>query len=212
MILDPAFAWLGDAVFNDYSQFGEDGVLQAIFSAIGAENEWCFECGASDGLFFSNTRRLIERGWSAVLVEADKPAFNRLLQNNAQFGDRVTCINELLGSSHRIDGILAHAGAPIHIDLAVIDVDGQDYYLFNSIMRYRPRVVMVEFDRNADGDFIPSLGGPGQAGGLAIQKLAAGKFYHLVYKNFCNAIFVQNRIVMPLLDGGQKLMELESAQ
>jgi hypothetical protein len=191
MIVDPSFAWLDDAAFNDYSQFGEDGVLQAIFSIIRPANEWCFECGAADGLFFSNTRRLIEQGWHAVLAEADDRSFARLLENTAPFGDRVKCTKQVVGSTCRIDGLLHLAGAPLDIDLVVIDVDGQDFYLFNHILQYRPRVVMVEFDQNADEDFIPTLDGAGQAGALAITKLARGKFYQLVHLSRCNGIFVQ---------------------
>jgi hypothetical protein len=200
---EPHFAWLENMAFNDYSQFGEDGVLQAIFSVIHPANEWCFECGAADGLFFSNTRRLIEHGWRGVLVEADPQAFSRLVQNNAN--DLITCCNHLVGDSHRIDGILHGAGAPLDIDLVVIDVDGQDYYLWNSILQYRPRVVMIEFDHNADADFIPTLGGKGQAGSMAIRKLGAGKFYELVHANKCNGIFVQ-RPLARLLRGAPGTM------
>ena len=56
---------------NIYSQFGEDGVLAEIFKRIGATNKQCFECGAADGKWFSNSRRLIDEGWSAALIEAD---------------------------------------------------------------------------------------------------------------------------------------------
>ncbi len=203
MTPDPDFVWLEDMVFNDYSQFGEDGVLQAIFSVIEPANEWCFECGAADGLFFSNTRRLIEQGWRGILVEADPKAFARLVVNNAN--DRVTCCNYLVGDSHRIDGLLHRSGAPLDIDLVVIDVDGQDYFLWNSILQYRPRVVMIEFDQNADEDFIPVLGGPGQAGSLALRKLAAGKFYDLVHANKCNGIFVQKKLAR-LLRGTREEM------
>jgi hypothetical protein len=98
------------------------------------------------------------------------------------------------------------AGAPLDIDLVVIDVDGQDYYLFNQILQYRPRVVMVEFDHNEDEEFIPTLGGEGQAGALAIQNLGMGKFYELVHATWCNAIFVQ-RSLARLLRGGHKMLK-----
>ena len=192
--IDRRFQWIAQHAFNDYSQFGEDGILQAVFSELDPASRWCFECGAADGLFFSNTRRLIESGWHGVLVEADEAAFGRLVENNAPFADRVRLFNCLIDNTNRIDDILQAAGAPADIDLAVIDVDGQDYYLFNSILRYRPRVVMVEFDGNADPDFIPTLGGPGQAGSMAMRKLAAGKYYELVYANRCNLIFVPQRL------------------
>ncbi len=43
---------------NDYSQNGEDGIIDAIFAAIAPTNRWCCEFGAWDGLHFSNSRRL----------------------------------------------------------------------------------------------------------------------------------------------------------
>ena len=71
-----AFRWLEDRAsrtdINVYSQFGEDGILAAIFEKLGTCNKWVLECGASDGVFFSNSRKLIEEGWNGVLVEADR--------------------------------------------------------------------------------------------------------------------------------------------
>jgi hypothetical protein len=186
------FDWLEKHPFNDYSQFGEDGVLEAIFSVIGVSNQWCFECGASDGLFFSNTRRLLEQGWRGVLVEADKPLFDRLQKNSAAFGDRVRCVNETIGRDRRIESVLHESGAPRDIDLVVIDVDGQDYHLFNSLLRYRPRVVVIEFDcRSRCSDDLPAWGGAGQAGERAISKLAAGRFYTPVCRTHSNFILVK---------------------
>lgn len=185
------FDWLSERAANLNSQFGEDGILEAIFSVIHPSNKWCFECGASDGLFFSNTRRLIEQGWSAVLVEAEQAAFARLEENSKSFGSRVRCVHGLVDKTNTLDDILGHYAVPADIDLAIIDVDGQDYYLFNSLLRYRPRVVVIEFDPNADEDFIPILGGLGQAGARALCRLASGKFYTMVHRNWCNLILVK---------------------
>lgn len=185
------FDWLGNVAANSYSQFGEDGVLQAIFSVIQPANKWCLECGAADGLFFSNTRRLIEQGWNAVLIEAEQAAFARLEENSKDFGTRVRCVHGRVDATNTLEDILSHYAAPTDIDLAIIDVDGQDYYLFNSLLRYRPRVVVIEFDPNTDEDFIPSLGGVGQAGVRAINRLAGGRFYTEVYRNWCNLVLVK---------------------
>lgn len=192
--ISPAFQWLTDTAYNTYSQFGEDGVLQAIFSVIRAENEWCFECGAADGLFFSNTRRLIEQGWKAVLVEADESAFARLHRNSSGYGERIKFFNAKVCDGLRLETVLHRAGAPLDIDLVVIDVDGQDYFLWNSMFQYRPRVVVIEFDPNADDDFIPQLGGEGQAGERAIHALGAGKYYTPVYRSATNIIFVRQQL------------------
>lgn len=186
-----SFNWIEERAYNVYSQSGEDGVLQAIFSVIRPANEWCLECGASDGLFFSNTRRLIEQGWRGVLIEADQLAFKRLCENSEKYADKVRCIFGKVDDTVRLDGILRSSGAPIDIDLVVIDVDGQDYYLLNSLFRYRPRVVVIEYGPNAADDFIPVLGGDGQAGLNAMRKLANGKFYTEVYRSFSNLVLVR---------------------
>lgn len=182
-----SFRWLRDEARNVYSQFGEDGVIEAIFKRITPANRWCFECGAADGLFMSNTRRLIrDQGWTGILAEADPAIFRRLAWNCQDLD--VHLIPERVTD---LDPVLRRAGAPTDIDLAIIDVDGQDYYLFNSLMRFRPRVVVIEFAPNAlDPEFIPERGGDGQAGVEAIRRLGAAKFYTEVFKNWCNLVFV----------------------
>ncbi len=183
-----SFRWLNSRAANVYSQFGEDGVVAAVLEVIRPANRWCFECGAADGLFFSNTRRLVREGWDAVLVEQDAAAFQRLCDNTRDDREHVHLVCERLDT---IDPVLRHAGAPEDIDLVAIDVDGQDYHLFNSMLRYRPRIVIVEYDPNAPADFIPDVGGEGQAGLEAMRRLAAGRFYTEVYRSWCNLVLVR---------------------
>ena len=47
---------------NIYSENGEDGILEKIFSLLSPvldDNKWCVEFGAWDGKYASNTFRLI---------------------------------------------------------------------------------------------------------------------------------------------------------
>jgi hypothetical protein len=148
------FAWLKDKRENHFSQFGEDGILEAIFSRIQRMNSYCCECGAADGTFFSNTRHLIEHwGWSSLQIEADEKLFQKLAERYA--GEkRITCFNYKVHTSgaFSFDRLLQKAGAPFDLDLLVIDVDGQDYWLVNSLISHRPRVLMVEYDPAAERD------------------------------------------------------------
>ena len=209
------FAWLAEKRFNKYSQFGEDGLLEAIFERIGTANRWCCECGAADGIFFSNSRKLIEEGWSAVLIEADEQQYTKLRElyyrKDAQglvhqdypvtcYRRRVTPSNQGEALTATFDQILSEQSAPLDLDLLVIDVDGQDYWLFNSLVKYHPRVVMVEYDPAADRDFIPPIGGAGQAGLNAIINLGIGKYYWPVAITTTNVIFVWQELC-PMLVG-----------
>jgi len=172
---------------NVYSQHGEDGVLKAIFSEIGAENKWVLEIGASDGLFMSNSRALIEDGWSAVLIESDAGKFERLQALYAG-AERVHCVHMTCVD---LDAALSDTPIPQDFDLAIIDVDGQDYHLWNGMLKYRPRVVCCEFSADDADDFIPQRLSVGQAGRRAIMELAAAKCYRPVAECGVNIISVQ---------------------
>jgi len=179
---------------NIYSQNGEDGIIDAIFDKIGTKNKWCLEVGASDGIMFSNTRRLVEVGWNAILIEKDPEKYERLVKNCENYPN-VKTFNLEIGGKNTLDLILARCNAPEDIDLCVIDIDGQDWHVWNQMIRYRPRVMCIEYLPDVENpEFIPAVGGDGQAGRAAIQKLAAGKLYHNSVVTKYNVIALRNII------------------
>lgn len=187
--------------WNVYSQWGEDAILAAIFEWIGTANKVCCEIGAADGLFFSNTRRLIDEGWAALLVEADPEQAAmamRLYAENPRVD--VECAEAGAIGIDTIDNLLKGAGAPKDLDLLSIDVDGQDYYLFNSLMKFQPRVVVVEYAPDADRMFIPPLNGPGQAGIDAVRYVAEARGYEVVVATQTNLICVRKDLAGKLID------------
>lgn len=64
-----------------YSQYGEDLVIQEIFSRINAEptSFRLLDIGAWDPIEKSNSRLLIEQGWSAVLIEPSPTPLRNLI-------------------------------------------------------------------------------------------------------------------------------------
>ena len=134
----PLVPWLIGKARNVYTQFGEDGLIEATFETIGTTNRHCFEIGAADGLFYSNTLRLRESGWMAVLLEADANQFSKLQRD---YGDTAVCIE---GRVTDLDAELAKTGISQNPDFGVIDIDGQDYWMWLDLEEYRPRVMLVE--------------------------------------------------------------------
>jgi FkbM family methyltransferase len=64
-----------------YSQYGEDLIIQEIFSRINspATNFRLLDIGAWDPIEKSNSRLLIEQGWSAVLIEPSPTPLRNLI-------------------------------------------------------------------------------------------------------------------------------------
>lgn len=202
--LDDRFAEFLTAIkpWRVYSQNQEEALLEAIFARIGTANKWAFECGAADGLFFSNTRWLIEHGWSAGLVECDADdyeALQRLYASQPQVKvahrflvphSEVTVAepNVTVGT---LDQTLRDLDAPKDLDLLVLDVDSTEYYLLNSLAEYQPRVVIVEYAPDAEPIFIPELGGKGQAGHLALRYVAEARGYDVICRTPTNLVCVR---------------------
>lgn len=61
----------------DYSQSGEQAVILANCGEPGV----FLDIGANDGVTFSNTRALVDLGWSGVYVEPGSAALAKLVQN-----------------------------------------------------------------------------------------------------------------------------------
>jgi len=82
--------WLLKFKRDEFSQTGEDGIIEKILEILPSNDRWCVEFGAWDGLFLTNARHLIDsKGFSAVLIEADKKKFLDLRRNYAQ-AEKVT--------------------------------------------------------------------------------------------------------------------------
>lgn len=72
-----------------YSQNDEERVLVELFNGFTGK---FLDVGAYDGVEMSNTRKLLELGWSGVLVEPAPHNFEKLIQNCVEYSDRTVLI------------------------------------------------------------------------------------------------------------------------
>ncbi|MBU0571100.1 MAG: hypothetical protein KJ995_08305 [Candidatus Omnitrophica bacterium] len=189
--------WLLEHKRDVYSQTGEDGIIEKILEIIPNNDKWCIEFGAWDGLFLTNTRHLIEsKGYSAVLIEADKKKFGNL-QRNYSHRNNIILINKFVGFGEHdnLDQILCPAPVPYDFDLLSIDIDGNDYHVWKAFSKYRPKLIVVEFNPTIPTHmrFIqpadPSINQGASL--LSLVELGKEKGYELVSVLPFNAFFVR---------------------
>jgi len=181
---------------NITSEHGEDGILKRIFEIISEESRWCVDLGALNGVHGSNVWHLIkERGWAGVLIEADKTYFEKL-QKEYVNNKNVYSINAFVSFKGRdsLDKIFSHTPLPQTFDLFSLDIDGNEYHLWNALMDYRPRVMVIEFNPTIPNDvnFIqPKDMRVFQGSSLrALIALGKTKGYELIATTDVNAFFV----------------------
>lgn len=176
------------------SQWGDDGIIEEIFRRIGTANNFCVEFGAWDGKHLSNTWDLWHnQSWSAILIEGDAEREQALAQSIKDL-PKVTSYNAQVTAhgENSLDHILARLDAPTKLDLLSVDIDGDDYYVLESLTQFTPRVVVIEYNPTIppDLDMVQSQGEYFGASALALVNLAKKKNYGLVCCTETNCFFV----------------------
>lgn len=189
--------YLLDFKKNKTSQFGEDGIIEKILEILPKEEDpWCVEFGAWDGLFCSNTNSLItDKGFQAVLIEGDQKKIPDLKKTYEKFSDRVHILHKWVDfDRNSIDTLLNQTDIPSNFTLISLDIDGEDYHIWHSIIEYKPKIVVIEFNLTIpmNIDVIQKRGSGNALGAsaLALQKLGKDKGYELVSMTDNNMIFV----------------------
>jgi predicted glycosyltransferase len=106
------------------------------------------EFGAGDDLHGSTTFRLIvQKNYRAVLIEGEKPAFEKLKKIYAD-NEKIILKNCYVGFDDQtgLDKILAGTPVPHVFDFLSIDIDGNDYHAWHAIKNYQPKILMIEFN------------------------------------------------------------------
>ena len=201
---------------NTYSQSGEDGVIAEILfriSRFSELNRWCVEFGAWDGVYLSNTCRLIrEDGYSAVLIEGDPKRVEQLKTNLPQQNVIKVCRFISFEGNNQLENVLAETPIPQDFDFLSIDIDGVDYHILDGINRYNPKVICIEFNPTIPNavDFVQPKNFFIKQGSSAkaISRLANEKGYILVSVVGCNVIFVRQDLANFVIEEQPKLEDI----
>ena len=189
-----------------YSQNDEDGILEYLFSRIPRRESFFVEIGVGPpwrggtlrdvretGLE-CNCRLLAARGWRGLFIDGESYP--------AQLG-----VKQEFVTAENINKLLANYMVPEDFDLFSLDIDGNDYWVWEAL-EYQPSVVVIEYNAaiaSSESKTIPydpafdwSAHGRTKYYGaslLALERLAQRKGYVLVYANGVNAFFVRSGLV-----------------
>lgn len=128
---------------NVFSENGEDGIIEKMFSEIKPKSNLCCEFGAWDGIWASNCRNLIvNHNWEAIMIEGDPVRYKDLLKTYGS-NKGIRCLNNYVDNQKNSLNNILSTKEKNNLDFLSIDIDGLDYEIFESLDFY-PQVICIE--------------------------------------------------------------------
>ncbi len=135
-----------DAEFQVFSQWGEDGIIEYLVSVVDCTGcEKFVEFGVQD-YTESNTRFLLRRrNWTGLVLDGSAKDVNKIQQMEEYWRYDLTAKCAFI-TRENINELLRENGFEGEIGLLSIDIDGNDYWVWEAITVVQPRIVVCEFN------------------------------------------------------------------
>ena len=206
---------LKDTGYSVFTQFEEDGMLLFLFATLGTTSKTFIEIGSDDGVNSNGANLILNLGWTGLFIDGNLRSVRRgrhfysKYPTHWAYPPKFVCTKI---TRENVNDVIREAGFSGEVDLLCIDIDGNDYWIWDALEVVRPRVVMIETHvefgyHNIVVPYDPDYCYPGRhkdyhgASPVAMNRLANRKGYRLVGANSYgfNTIYVRNDIGMDLL-------------
>lgn len=130
--------------FRVFSQFGEDGIIQYLISNVVIPQKIFVEFGVED-YKEANTRFLLEHdNWSGMVIDGSETNINSIKNETIYWRHDLTALHAFITKENINDLIASRFSGDIGI--LSIDIDGNDYWIWDSISKISPRIVICEYN------------------------------------------------------------------
>jgi hypothetical protein len=141
------YSEIRDAGFRVYSQFEEDGIILYVLSMIGFKTRRVVEmcCGAARECMATNL--ILNHGFDGYLFDGNA---ENVRAANEFFKHKHDCLLYPPVVTHawitrdNVNELLIQSGCTGEVDLFSLDMDGNDYWIWDAIREINPRLLVVE--------------------------------------------------------------------
>ena len=192
-----------------FTQNGEDGIVEEIFTRIGTTNKFFVEFGVHG--VKNNSTFLLIKEWKGVWIGGSSAAEQNIkIKFKQHIKSKQLNFRKAWITKDNIEELFSQLNIPSELDYLSIDLDGNDYWIWEAIKSYSPRAISIEYnatippdtswvmryDENHVWDQTSYFG----ASLKALEILGKQEGYHLVGCDFtgCNAFFVRKDLILDL--------------
>lgn len=192
--------------FKVYSQWGEDGILDYLISRLNVTNKSFVEFGVENYTEANTLFLLKHRGWRGLVIDGSEANIASIRSGDVFWRYDLQAVRGFI-TRENINDLIGGSGFGGELGLLSVDIDGNDYWVWEAITAVRPVIVVCEYNSLFGlaplstpyrPDFVRTEAHPSRlyygASVTAFTSLAASKGYSLVAGNSAgnNIFFVRN--------------------
>ena len=138
---------ISDAEFKVFSQFGDDGIIQYLIHQIDIprDKQIFIEFGVQN-YQESNTRfLLLNDNWRGLILDGDKANMDFVIQSADYWRYDLTAAAAFIDRDN-VNDLFQQHGFGGEIGLLSIDIDGNDYWVWERVEAVNPMIVVAEYN------------------------------------------------------------------
>jgi hypothetical protein len=136
---------LSDYEYRVFSQWGEDGIIQFLLNRIPIEQKIFVEFGVQDYQEANTRFLLMHNNWTGLVLDSSQQAIERLKSDEICWRYALKAV-EAFVTRENINRLIAENGLGDEIGLLSIDIDGNDYWVWEAIDVINPVIVIIEYN------------------------------------------------------------------
>ncbi len=143
--------------YSVYSQNGEDGLIAAILNETGINSRRFIEFGFGNGRQCNSAYLALHCGWDGLFIDGNKShtdSANKYFNENLSYStssnlsaskNKISVVNAFI-TLENINELFQQNNFTGKIDVLNIDIDGNDYWIWEKIDVIDPTLVVIEYN------------------------------------------------------------------
>lgn len=136
---------LQESEYKVFSQHGDDGIIQFLVDYLEIKNKTFIEFGVENYLEANTRYLLIENNWTGLIMDGSKKNIDFVQSDHIYWKYNLTAVDAFI-TKENINNLIKSNGFEGEIGLLHIDIDGNDYWIWETIDVVSPIILILEYN------------------------------------------------------------------
>lgn len=131
--------------FKVSSQNGEDGIIQFLLEHVEISNPVFIEFGVENYTECNTKFLLTNNNWSGLVIDGSQENINSIIDSPLYWKHNLKAVNAFI-TKENVNDLFRQNGLEGEIGLLSVDIDGNDYWVWQAIDSVNPAIVVTEYN------------------------------------------------------------------